>query len=282
MSLLTVTTTPIDSYNSSINLKIWPFVYENLSDPRTQQWLLVSSIKPILAWVSLYLVMAFYLPNFVKRYKPLKLQFVLIVYNLTMAFINFHIFKELVINAWHLNYNYWCQPCRVIYTKHEIKLASAVWWFFFSKLLEFSDTLFFILRHKWDQLTPLHIYHHSTMFPLWWIAIKWVPTGSSFFPALINSLIHVVMYTYYGLSACGPVIQKYLWWKKYLTAIQLLQFSTGLLWAIQAIATQCDFPLWINCATIIYMITFLILFGRFYRRKYSGLAMTKEKCIKSM
>ncbi|KAM7356752.1 very long chain fatty acid elongase 4-like isoform 1-T1 [Cochliomyia hominivorax] len=212
--------------------------------------------------------MTFYMPHLMKNYKPLKLQFVLIIYNLSMALINFYIFKELLLNSSYLNYNYWCQPCRVIYSKYEIKLASTVWWFFFSKLLEFSDTLFFILRHKWNQLTPLHIYHHSTMFPLWWIAIKWVPTGSSFFPALINSLVHVFMYTYYGLSACGPLIKKYLWWKKYLTAIQLIQFSTGLLWALQAIATQCDFPLWINCATIIYMITFLILFGRFYRQNY--------------
>ncbi|TMW42345.1 hypothetical protein DOY81_012573, partial [Sarcophaga bullata] len=212
-------------------------------------------------------------------FKPLKLRTVLIVYNLAMACLNFHIFRELIINAGHLNYNYWCQPCRIIYSKHEINLAAAVWWFFFSKLLEFSDTFFFIVRHKWSQLTTLHIFHHSTMFPIWWIAIKWLqwlkwPVGKffwhglAFFPALINSFVHVIMYSYYGLSACGPGLQKYLWWKKYLTAIQLIQFTTGLLWSIQAIARQCDFPLWINCATIVYMITFLILFGRFYKRKY--------------
>ena len=56
-------------------------------------------------------------------FKPLKLRTVLIVYNLAMACLNFHIFKELITNAWHLNYNYWCQPCRIIYSKHEIKVS---------------------------------------------------------------------------------------------------------------------------------------------------------------
>ncbi len=45
----------------------------------------------------------------------------------------------------------------------------------------------------------------------------------SFFGATINSGIHVLMYGYYGLAAFGPKIQKYLWWKKYLTIIQMVK-----------------------------------------------------------
>lgn len=40
--------------------------------------------------------------------------------------------------------------------------------------------------------------------------------------ALVNAAVHVVMYFYYLLSAAGPRFQKYLWWKKYMTAIQLV------------------------------------------------------------
>lgn len=103
-----------------------------------------------------------------------------------------------------------------------LQIANAVWWYYFSKLLEFCDTFFFILRKKDKQLTFLHVYHHSTIFSLWWIGIKYVPSGSTFFPAMVNSSIHVLMYTYYGLSALGPSIAKYLWWKKYLTMLQLV------------------------------------------------------------
>jgi len=33
------------------------------------------------------------------------------------------------------------------------------------------------------------------------------------------------MYAYYGLSACGSRIQKYLWWKRYLTQAQIVKFE---------------------------------------------------------
>ena len=38
--------------------------------------------------------------------------------------------------------------------------------------------------------------------------------------AMFNCCVHVLMYSYYALSAIPP-IRKYLWWKKYLTAIQV-------------------------------------------------------------
>jgi hypothetical protein len=46
--------------------------------------------------------------------------------------------------------------------------------------------------------------------------------GHESFGALFNSFIHVVMYTYYGLAALGPRVQPYLWWKRYLTKLQVL------------------------------------------------------------
>jgi len=39
---------------------------------------------------------------------------------------------------------------------------------------------------------------------------------------MINSWIHAVMYIYYGLAAVGPQMQKYLWWKKHMTTLQLV------------------------------------------------------------
>lgn len=43
----------------------------------------------------------------------------------------------------------------------------------------------------------------------------------------MNAAIHVLMYLYYGLASCGPKIQKYLWWKKYLTIIQMVRCQWG-------------------------------------------------------
>ena len=33
------------------------------------------------------------------------------------------------------------------------------------------------------------------------------------------------MYIYYGLAAMGPSVQPYLWWKKYLTKLQVLDIN---------------------------------------------------------
>ena len=47
---------------------------------------------------------------------------------------------------------------------------------------------------------------------------------------MINCFIHVIMYSYYLLSALGPALRPYLWWKKYLTLLQLVY--THLVWIL--------------------------------------------------
>ena len=44
----------------------------------------------------------------------------------------------------------------------------------------------------------------------------------AYFGATCNSFVHVIMYAYYGLSAIGPQMRPYLWWKRYITKLQLV------------------------------------------------------------
>lgn len=62
---------------------------------------------------------------------------------------------------------------------------------------------------------------------------------TAFFGATINSGIHVLMYGYYGLAAFGPKIQKYLWWKKYLTIIQMVNKHSKTLMIIYQSELDC-------------------------------------------
>ena len=55
-----------------------------------------------------------------------------------------------------------------------------------------------------------------------WFALKFIPGGFGTFGCMLNSFIHFLMYFYYFLSAFGPRFQKYLWWKKYLTTMQMV------------------------------------------------------------
>jgi GNS1/SUR4 family len=128
---------------------------------------------------------------------PLKLVWFLTPYNLAMAALNLFICLELLINSRKLGYDLLCEPVHDSNSYNEMgvsivgcipvkeisektpQIRRALWWFYFSKLLEFTDTFCFIVRKKDNQLTFLHVYHHSTMPTLWWIGVKWVPSGSS-------------------------------------------------------------------------------------------------------
>jgi GNS1/SUR4 family len=55
-----------------------------------------------------------------------------------------------------------------------------------------------------------------------WFGVKFTPGGHSTFFGLLNTAVHIVMYTYYLFAAMGPQYQKFLWWKKYLTGLQMV------------------------------------------------------------
>ena len=54
-------------------------------------------------------------------------------------------------------------------SEQALRIARVLWWFYISKVVEMLDSTMFMLRGKYNQLSFLHIYHHSSMFALWWI-----------------------------------------------------------------------------------------------------------------
>ncbi|XP_076450685.1 very long chain fatty acid elongase 4-like isoform X1 [Babylonia areolata] len=240
----------------------------SVSDERVGDWLLMPSYTPTLVLTAMYLVAVYVGPKIMKNREPFQLKWALVLYNLGLVVMNFHISSELFYNSIKLGYSYRCQLVNYSYDPHEMRIAKALWWFYFSKLVEMLDTIFFILRKKNNQVSFLHVYHHATMFPIWYIGVKWVAGGQSFFGAMVNSFVHVIMYTYYGVAALGPQYQKYLWWKRYLTKIQLVQFVIGIVHAVQSLATGCEFPGWMHWALIFYAFTILMLFVNFYFHAY--------------
>ncbi|XP_016394983.1 elongation of very long chain fatty acids protein 4-like [Sinocyclocheilus rhinocerous] len=150
----------------------------------------------------------------------------------------------------------------------QMRMARVCWWFYFSKVIELTDTVFFILRKKNNQLTFLHVYHHGTMIFNWWAGVKYVAGGQSFLIGLINSFVHVVMYMYYGLAALGPQMHKYLWWKHYLTSLQLLQFFIVTIHTAVNLYADCEFPDSMNIIVLGYAFSLIALFSNFYYQNY--------------
>ncbi|XP_048458078.1 ELOVL fatty acid elongase 8b [Rhincodon typus] len=191
-------------------------------DKRTDPWFLVYSPIPIIVTFIVYLLICTYGPKYMRSREPFNLKYVLLVYNFSLVAISAYIFWEFLVTSIRANYSYLCEPVDYSNSELGLRMANVCWWFFFSKVIELMDTIFFILRKKYNQITFLHVYHHGTMIFNWWAGVKYVPGGQSFFIGLLNSFVHIVMYLYYGIAAMGPHMQKYLWWKRYLTMLQLV------------------------------------------------------------
>eukprot|EP00055_Hartaetosiga_balthica_P003054 m.6283 g.6283 ORF g.6283 m.6283 type:complete len:281 (+) comp2571_c0_seq1:20-862(+) len=256
------------------NIHTWYEWMMSEADPRTADWMLMESPLPTLAGSGAYLITVMLGIHFMKKRDAFSLKKVLIVYNFILTALNAWMFYEFAYNAYKENLSWKCANLnRDPNNEHALRLARAVWWFYFSKCIEFFDTFFFVLRKKNKQITFLHLYHHSTMFPLWWMGVRWAPGGQSVYSAAINCLVHVIMYGYYMLSAMGPAVQKYLWWKKYLTMFQLFQFCFIFGTTIIAIGEvrngKCNFYEWMGWSNCAYMVTMLLLFGNFYYKTYA-------------
>lgn len=50
--------------------------------------------------------------------------------------------------------------------------------------------------------------------------------GNATFPNILNNFVHILMYFYYMLAAMGPQYQKFLWWKRYMTELQIVSGRT--------------------------------------------------------
>ncbi|VEN63438.1 unnamed protein product [Callosobruchus maculatus] len=76
------------------------------------------------------------------------------------------------------------------------------------------------------------------------------------------------MYFYYMVAAMGPKYQKYLWWKKYITWIQLTQFCIMLGYLFSIILMDCKLPKALTFFFVGNVVIFLYLFTDFYRKAY--------------
>eukprot|EP00056_Hartaetosiga_gracilis_P021732 m.26088 g.26088 ORF g.26088 m.26088 type:complete len:299 (+) comp9237_c0_seq1:18-914(+) len=252
------------------------------ADPRTADWMLMSSPLPTLAGSAAYLIIVSLGIQFMKNRQPFQFNKILVLYNFLLACLNGYMFYEFVYNGYKEKLSWTCADInRDPSNTHSLRLAKAVWWFYFSKCIEFFDTFFFVLRKKNNQITFLHLYHHSTMFPLWWMGVRWAAGGQSVYSSAINCLVHVIMYSYYMLSAMGPSVRKYLWWKKYLTMFQLFQFcfifGTTIIAIFEVRKGKCNFYEWMGWSNCFYMVTMLALFGNFYIQTYNKKQKDKKE-----
>ncbi|XP_017005004.2 very long chain fatty acid elongase F [Drosophila takahashii] len=188
---------------------------------------LVGNFRTSVIIITIYLLFVLKLGrDLMAKHEALELRGVLKVYNIGQVLFNTVIF----VWGFHLifvsrPYNLSCMT--VLPQDHELKSTERTlsYLYHLNKLLDLMDTIFFVLRKKSRQITFLHVFHHVFMVLISHLLIRFYGYGGHvFFICMFNVLVHIVMYGYYYASSQSQNVQESLWWKKYLTLGQLLQF----------------------------------------------------------
>lgn len=141
--------------------------------------------------------------------------------------------------------------------------------YFFTRVVDLLDTVFFTLRKKQNQITFLHVFHHTATAGFSWVFTKYAPGEQGMIIGILNSFVHVFMYAYYLIAGLGPQYQKYLWWKRYITKLQLVQFALMLVYLIFTLVAGCRQHKGITYMFVTHCVLYLYMFGDFYRKSYS-------------
>lgn len=227
-------------------------------------------------------------PSMMKNRQAFNMKELMVCYNFLMVTFSAWMFIEgcLVLN---LGINSWsCKSSREMDIKSTKSLSDEIinkrflfvtWAFFFSKLIEFSDTIFMVLRKKNNQISNLHVIHHSVVPLSVWIGIKFAPVAVNAWFPLLNSFVHTLMYGYFGLMALNNslsenVQKKLHQFKPWMTRIQIIQFLLAIVhWAVLTLEAtndkSCTLPTTYFYLNLGNALLFLALFTNFYRQSYT-------------
>ncbi|XP_033166802.1 elongation of very long chain fatty acids protein F [Drosophila mauritiana] len=250
-----------------------------LADP--VQLPLAGSIRTSVIIITVYLLFVLKLGRkLMDKHEALQLRGVLKFYNIGQVLFNSVIFVGgihllFVLKPYNLN----CM--QVLPQDHELKSTERTlsYLYHLNKVLDLMDTIFFVLRKKQRQITFLHVFHHVFMVFTSHMLIRFYGFGGHvFLICMFNVLVHIVMYGYYYASSQSENVQESLWWKKYLTLGQLVQF---LMMFLHCMYTYFQ-P---NCSAsrgVIYVISsasafMFLMFTKFYIKTYIRPKEVKSK-----
>ena len=206
-----------------------------------------------------YLLMVVVLRKFMAGRSPYALNFAMKMYNTAQVALNVYMIWGLCVLS---------SPTNIfgINEKYTARLEYFVWVHYMSKFLDYFDTVFIILRGKEkQQLSFLHVYHHASIGMIWGTLLYMGHgNGTAGFGALINSVIHCMMYSHYLWTSFGLNNP----FKKMITQAQLIQFAMCICHAVCVLAWETILPRHMAWAQFVYHIQMLGLFGHFYRKSY--------------
>ncbi len=207
---------------------------------------------------NIYLSSIYFLNNYMKNKNPYVLKHPLVIYNILQVLLNIYMINGLIgittiTNIFGLN------------TQFNDNLRYYTYVHYLSKYLDYCDTFFIILRKKQNQLTFLHIYHHSSIAIVWGMLLyNDVANGTAVFGGLLNSIIHTLMYMHYLWTSLGYNNP----FKKLITQSQIAQFYICFTHSIFVLLYENVYPIGYAWIQLTYQIQMIALFSNFYIKNY--------------
>lgn len=127
----------------------------------------------------------------------------MIVYNATQALLNLRLAIALLNEVWQLGYQRpWGNALDPSETGH--KLGMLIWFQYHCRQLDLLDTLFMIIRKKFQRISFVHVYLRLLNLWGWFIACRYACGGDTYFPAFVNATCQVLVYVYYTVHLVRP------------------------------------------------------------------------------
>jgi len=233
-------------------------------DQRVINWPLMETPLPLLCIVAAYFMAIYRVgPAFMEKRKPYNLKWLMAVYNLLQVMACCYLIHGIMSTDDSRPLEFWkCKSVDYRPDPKPVKILQLTYQTFLLKVVELIETVFFVLRKKQNQISKLHVYHHVSTVSLSWIMVKYNGGGMILFSIILNSFVHVIMYSYYFAALFGPTVQNKLQTiKKNITVIQMIQFCFILSQCLLGLAQNCDVP---RILVAIYIPNVAFIFYMFY------------------
>lgn len=150
------------------------------------------------------------------------------------------------------------------------------WTFIALRLIEFTETVVFVLRKKQNQVSTLHVYHHISTVSILWIFFKYGRNEMGIYSCTLNCMVHIVMYSYYLLTSFKGLRDHLKVVKPLITILQLTQLVAIFGNTVAALLPSCN-QTKIYYLMIINMLILIGFFTKFYIETYTKTSDTKRK-----
>ncbi|XP_076643514.1 very long chain fatty acid elongase 1 isoform X1 [Halictus rubicundus] len=256
-------------------VEFYDYYWNQMADPRTNDLPFVGSpvMIPIILFSYLYFVLKCG-PQYMKDRKPYDLKTFVKFYNIFQVVSNAYMVYKLLSLGLVTKISVVCSPFDYSNNPIPLEISFVFWLTMLLKLIDLIETAIFVLRKKDRQISFLHLYHHVSTVLLAWLITKYVAVAMASFTILVNSFVHVIMYTYYYFSTMGDKAPKMLKTiKPHITKIQMVQFVLLGLYGSLVFLPSCPLPKSPMILNGLNVAVFFLLFHNFYRKSYK----TQEK-----